>query len=83
MPSHSQLPGEIKRKKLIKALKRLGFEISTKGGSGDYIKITWPPTQKIVTIQRYVRKDVLYYLLKQIKEITNGQITWKDIKKEL
>lgn len=83
MSSRSQLPGELKRRKFTNALKRLGFEISTKGGSGDYMKVTWPLTQKMVTVQRYVRKDVLYYLLKEIKIITNGKITWEDIKKEL
>ncbi len=83
MPSRSQLPGEIKRKKFTKALERLGFEISTKGGNGDYMKATWLPTQKVITIQRHVRKDVLYYLLKEIKGITDGQITWEDIKEKL
>lgn len=83
MPSRSQLPGELKRKKFINALERLGFEISTKGGSGDYMKVTWLPTQKMVTVQRHVRKDVLYYLLKEIEVITNREITWEDIKKKL
>jgi len=31
MPSRSQLHGNLKRKKFIKALEKLGFEISTKG----------------------------------------------------
>jgi len=83
MPSRSQLPGEIKRKKFTKALERLGFKTNTKGGNGDYVKATWPPTQKVITIQRHIRKDVLYYLLKEIKEITNGQITWENIKEKL
>jgi len=83
MPSRSQLPGELKRGKFTNALKRLGFEISVKGGGGDYVKVTWPPTQKMITVQRNVRKDVLYYLLKEIENITNGQITWENIKKEL
>ncbi|MEA2113551.1 MAG: hypothetical protein U9P63_02750 [Patescibacteria group bacterium] len=42
MPSRSQLPSELKRKKFTNALERLGFEI-----------------------------------------ITNGEITWEDIKNEL
>jgi len=83
MPSRSQLPGEIKRKRFTRALERLGFETSTKGSNGDYVKVTWPQTQKVITVQRYVRKDVLYYLLKEIKEMTNGKITWKDIKEKL
>lgn len=81
MPSLSQLPGEIKRKKFIRALQRLGFIIDKKGGDGSHYKITWPQTQKTITIQSHLRKDVLYYLLKEIEQY-NG-ITWKDIKQEL
>ena len=33
--------------------------------------------------QRKLRKDVLHYLLKEIKKNTNGKVTWDDIKKEL
>jgi len=38
MPSLSELPGEIKRKKFIKALLRLGFIIDTRGGDGSHYK---------------------------------------------
>ncbi len=81
MPSLSQLPGEIKRRKFIKSLARLGFIIDTKGGSGSHYKAIWPRTQKSIIIQSKLRKDVLYYLLKEIKEYSG--ITWDDIKKEL
>ncbi len=81
MPSRSDLPGEIKRNKLIKALKRLGFVIDKRGGEGSHIKVLWPKTQKSVTLQSKMRKDVLYYVLKEIKDISG--ITWEDIKKEL
>ncbi len=50
MPSHSELPGEIKRKKLIKALARLGFEIDVCGGDGSHYKVIWPKTMKSVII---------------------------------
>ena len=81
MPPRSQLPGEIKRKKFIKALERLDFIIDTRGGSGSHIKATWPRTQKAVTLPSRLTKNVLYYLLKEI-EACSG-ITWKDIKKVL
>jgi len=81
MPSLSELPGEIIRKKFTKALIRLGFIIDKKGGDGSHYKIIWPTTQKSITIQSKLRKDVLYYLLKEIEEVSD--ITWEDIKKEL
>jgi len=81
MPSFSDLPGEIKRNRFIKALRRLGFVIDTKGGDGSHYKIIWPATQKSVTIQHKLRKDVLYYVVKEIEEYSG--VTWEDIKKEL
>ena len=81
MPSRSELPGEISQKKFLKALQRLGFDINTIGGKGDHVKVIWPCTQKSVSVDRDIRKDVLYYLLKEI-EIISG-ITWEDIRKEL
>jgi len=81
MPSLSDLPGEIKRKKFTKALKRLGFEIDKTGGKGDHHKITWPKTQKSITIQSKLNKQVLYYVLKEIKEYSG--IDWDEIKKYL
>ncbi len=81
MPSLSELPSEIKRKKFIKALVRLGFIIDSKGGDGSHFKATWPKTQKSITIQYKIRKDVLYYLLKEIEECSG--ITWEEIKKNL
>ncbi len=81
MPSLSQLPGKIKRKKLTKALTRLGFIIDKKGEDGSHYKIVWSPTQKSITLPQNINKNTLYYLLKEI-EIAS-RITWEDIKKEL
>jgi predicted RNA binding protein YcfA (HicA-like mRNA interferase family) len=81
MPSLSELPGNINRNKFIKALERLGFEISTKGGKGSHYKATFIRTQKSITIQSTVSKNVLYYLLKEIEIISS--VTWTDIKKYL
>ena len=81
MPSHSELPGEIKRRKFIKALKRLGFIINTKGGDGSHIKAIWPSTEKSITLPSKIRKDVLYYILKEVEQYS--KITWNEIKKKL
>ena len=81
MPSRSELPGEISRRKFLKALKRVGFEINKVGGKGSHVKLVWPATQKSVTVTVDLRKDVLYYLLKEIENISG--VTWEEIKEEL
>lgn len=81
MPSRSQLPGNIKRKKFLRALLRCGFEIDMSGGDGSHCKATWPPTQKSIIIQSNIRKDVLYYLLKDIEKYSG--VTWDEINKNL
>ena len=81
MPSLSELPGEIKRKKFTKALERLGFIIDATGGAGSHYKVTWPRTQKSITIQQKLPKQVLLYVLKEIEAYSG--ITWDDIRKEL
>lgn len=81
MPSLSQLPSDLNRKKFVRALVKVGFEISERGGDGSHYKATWPSTQKSITIQYDFRKDVLYKTIKQIKTISG--ITWKEIEKKL
>ncbi|MBI4598732.1 type II toxin-antitoxin system HicA family toxin [Candidatus Uhrbacteria bacterium] len=81
MPSRSELPGSLSRPKFLNAIRRLGFQINTVGGKGDHIKIVWPATQKSVSVDADLRKDVLYYLLKEI-EVISG-ITWDQIKENL
>ena len=81
MPPLSQLPSDLSRKKFTKALARLGFLIDKTGGVGSHLKITWPRTQKSITVQKDLRKDVLYYVLKEIEEYSG--MTWEQIKKEL
>ncbi|MEK7516283.1 MAG: type II toxin-antitoxin system HicA family toxin [Patescibacteria group bacterium] len=81
MPSRSELPGSLSQKKFLNALRRLGFVIKPVGGKGDHIKILWPRTQKSVSVDTDLRKDVLYYLLKEIETISG--ITWGEIQKEL
>lgn len=79
MPSRSELPGSLKRKKLGRALERLGFEISERGGKGSHIKATHIQSQKCVIIPEDLRRDVLYYVLKEIERISD--VTWDDIQK--
>jgi predicted RNA binding protein YcfA (HicA-like mRNA interferase family) len=81
MPPRSELPGSVHRSSFLRALKRLGFEINETGGNGSHCKATWPKTQRCVTIQQRIDKDVLYYLLKEIE--THSGVTWDEIKKEL
>ena len=78
MPSRSELPGDLSRKKFLHAISRLGFEINTVGGKGDHCKIVWPRTQKSISVDADLRKDVLYYLLKEIETISG--ITWDQIR---
>ena len=81
MPSLSELPSEVKRKKFSKALIRLGFIIDKKGGDGSHYKAIWPKTQKSITIPSNLRKDVLRYIIKELEKYTD--ITWDDIKNKL
>ena len=81
MPSRSELPGNTSRKKLIKALERLDFTISTRGGKGSHFKATYNSNQKMITIPSDVNQTVLYYVLKEI-EIQTG-VTWEQIKDNL
>ncbi|MDD5731879.1 MAG: hypothetical protein PHU42_03245 [Patescibacteria group bacterium] len=69
------------RKKLTKALDRLGFIINEVGGKGSHLKVVWPKNQKSITIQKNLPKQVLLYVFKEI-EIVSG-IKWDDIKKFL
>ena len=80
MPSLSELPSDLSREEFVRALRRLGFVISTKGGKGSHYKATWR-NEKSITIQKNLRKDVLKYVLKEVEKSTG--ITWDRIKKEL
>lgn len=78
MPFFSELPGEVKRNKFARALRRLGFLIDKTGGDGSHYKAVWPKTQKSITLPSHLRKDVLNYVLKEIEECSG--VTWKEIK---
>ncbi len=81
MPPFSDLPGEIKRAKFIKALVRLGFIIDESGGKGSHFKAIWPKTQKTVTIPSQLNRNVLSYVLKEIEQYSG--ISWEEIKNNL
>ncbi len=80
MPSLSELPSDLKRGKLTKALIRLGFDIDTSGGKGSHYKIIWK-NEKTITLQYDLDKKMLYIVLKEIEKECG--VTWKQIKKEL
>lgn len=81
MPSRSELPGYLPRRKLIKALGKLGFEVNQTGGKGSHIKVIWPRNQKSVTIPAGLENHALHYVLKELEKYSD--ITWEEIKKEL
>ncbi|MEA2088733.1 MAG: hypothetical protein U9O55_02760 [Patescibacteria group bacterium] len=81
MPTRSELPSKLNRDKLTKALDRLGFNISKKGGKGSHIKATCIKTQKSITIPLNLHKHILYYVIKEIEKYSD--IIWDDIKREL
>ncbi len=81
MPSLSELPGQISRKKFTKALERLGFLIDETGGKGSHYKALWPRTQKSVTIPIDLPKQTLKYVLAEIEKYSG--VTWAEIEKEL
>lgn len=80
MPSLSDLPSDLNRDKLTKALVRLGFAIDKRGGDGSHYKIICP-NQKIVTLQYKLSKQMLRVILKEIEQYSG--ITWEQIRKEL
>jgi predicted RNA binding protein YcfA (HicA-like mRNA interferase family) len=84
MPPLSELPGDLPRKKFLKALRRVGFMVDVSGGDGSHVMVNWPPTNKSVTIpHQRLPKQALKYILKEIETVTIGRITWDEIKKEL
>lgn len=81
MPLPKNIPGEMNRDQLVRALRRLGFLIDTEGGKGSHIKAAWQENQKSVTIPGKLHKNALRYTLKAIEEYSG--ITWEDIREEL
>ena len=80
MPSLSKLPSDLNRKKLIKALIRLGFRLDKSGGDGSHYKIICP-NEKTITVQYKLHKIMLKKVLEEI-ECYSG-VTWEQIKREL
>lgn len=80
MPSHNDLPSDLSREKLAKALIRLGFEVDKRGGDGSHYKIICA-NQKSVTLQYKLHKQMLKVVLKEIEKYSG--VTWTEIKKKL
>ncbi|KKT21065.1 MAG: hypothetical protein UW06_C0045G0004 [Parcubacteria group bacterium GW2011_GWE1_43_8] len=78
MSSHNEIPDGITRDRFLRALKRLGWNISKIGGKGSHYMATWPRTKKSITIQYDFRKDVLRRIIKAMTTIS-GQ-TWDDVR---
>lgn len=81
MPTRNDLPGSLSRAKFLRALKRSGFVVNRIGGKGTHVKIECPSNKKIVIVPPDLRKDVLYYVMKEIEKYSG--ITWEEIKEEL
>jgi len=81
MPSRSELPGLIKKRKFIKALEKNDFVISKKGGKGGHFKAIYKNEKTITLPSSDLRKDQLYYIIKSIENISD--ITWEDLKRYL
>ena len=81
MPSRSELPSLIKKRKFIKALEKNGFVISKKGGKGGHFKAIYKNEKTIILPSSDLRKDQLYYIIKSIENISD--ITWKNLKRYL
>lgn len=81
MPPLSELPDDLSRKKLLRALVRLNFVIDERGGKGSHCKAVWPRNNKVVLIKRDLDKFTLKYLLKQIEDVSG--MTWSDVAQKL
>lgn len=81
MPPLSELPTDLSLTKFLGALEQLNFFLSKKGGKGSHTKMVYRPNGKSFTILysgKKMRQDVLYSVLKDIKECT--RVTWEDIR---
>jgi len=81
MPSLSELPSDINIKKFLKSLESFGFIVSKSGGKGSHFKVTYMSTQKSLTIPSKFSKNVLYYVLKEIRDVSG--VEWGDIKNKM
>lgn len=77
MPSRSELPSDLKRKKFIRALQRLGFIIDKSGGNGSHYKVMWPTTQKVSQSSMNLEKTYFMRYLKKLKSVaeSSGKIS--------
>lgn len=81
MPSLCELPDDLSRVRLCRAIAKLGFEISSSGGKGSHTKATHTKTQKCVIIPSPLPKHRLKYVLREIEQYSG--VTWDDVKEKL
>ena len=81
MPSRSELPGLIKKRRFVRALEKSGFVINKKGGKGGHFKAIYKNEKTITLPSSDLRRDQLYYIVKAIESISD--VTWDDLKKYL
>ena len=81
MPSRSELPGSVKKRKFIKALEKNGFRINKKGGKGGHFKATYKNEKAITLPSSNLEKYQLYYIVQEIERVTD--VEWRDLKRYL
>jgi uncharacterized protein (DUF779 family) len=59
------LPSDISQKRLAKAFEKAGFIIDVSGGKGGHYKLIDPKSNKFITLQSNIFKQVLRDKLKQ------------------
>ena len=64
------LPSDISQKRLAKAFEKAGFILDVSGGKGGHYKLTCPKTNKFITLQSKIWKQVLKDKLKQAEELS-------------
>lgn len=63
------LPSDISQKRLAKAFEKAGFILDASGGKGGHYKLICPKTNKFITLQSKIWKQVLRDKLKQAEEL--------------
>ncbi|MBN1585001.1 type II toxin-antitoxin system HicA family toxin [Candidatus Uhrbacteria bacterium] len=81
MPPLSELPSDLSREKLIRALVRLGFVVDRTGGKGSHCKLVWPKSGKAVTVLCHLHKHACKYVIEQAMVISG--LEWEIIDREL
>lgn len=63
------LPSDVSQGRLAKAFEKVGFIIDYTGGKGSHCKLIDPKSQKFITLQSKIWKQVLKDKLQQAEEL--------------